>query len=87
MQFTGLRDDLSDGLTLQVMDFAKNREIIYQDEIKSAFYTQHSAAGDYAPYRHILQDRCGPDEEFFNNNIRRQPARWPRCSSLSRDRE
>ena len=44
MQFTGLRDDLSDGLTLQVMDFAKNRGIIYQDEIKSAFYTHQQVS-------------------------------------------
>jgi hypothetical protein len=40
-QFEKLRNNLPKGCILQVMDFAKNRTVVYQDEIKSAFYTQN----------------------------------------------
>lgn len=40
-QFDKIKHDLPKGLTLQIMDFAKNRAVIYQDEIKAAFYTQN----------------------------------------------
>lgn len=39
LQYTKLRDDLPLGCLLQVIDFAKNRNFFYEEEIKSAFYT------------------------------------------------
>lgn len=39
MQFSNIKNNLPDGWILQVMDFAKNRDIMYQDEIKAAFFT------------------------------------------------
>lgn len=38
-QFNLVKSQLTTGTVLQVMDFAKNREVKYQDEIKAAFYT------------------------------------------------
>ena len=38
-QYRNLKTNLPKDTLLQVMDFAKNREMKYQDEIKSAFYT------------------------------------------------
>ncbi|XP_056020048.1 uncharacterized protein LOC125678236 isoform X3 [Ostrea edulis] len=39
-QYDILKSNLPKGYMIQIMDFAKNRALIYQDEIKSAFYTQ-----------------------------------------------
>lgn len=39
-QFQNVKTELPDNWTLQVMDFAKNRGITYQNEIKSVFYSQ-----------------------------------------------
>ena len=39
LQFQNMKKDLPDDNVLQVMDFAKNREIKYQDEIKATYYT------------------------------------------------
>lgn len=41
MQFSKLKTNLPEDSVLQVMDFAKNREIRYQDEIKAVFYTNN----------------------------------------------
>lgn len=41
MMFRQINENLPSNSSLQVIDFAKNREIKYQDEIKSAFYTAH----------------------------------------------
>ncbi|MES9901739.1 MAG: hypothetical protein ABW168_03535 [Sedimenticola sp.] len=55
-QFNSIKNELPDGQTLQVMDFAKNRAVIYQDEIKSAFYTQE-------------QITMHPIITYYNNSI------------------
>ncbi|WAR23449.1 LOW QUALITY PROTEIN: hypothetical protein MAR_037118 [Mya arenaria] len=39
LQFRNIKANIPAGSILQVMDFAKNREIKYQSEIKGAFYT------------------------------------------------
>ena len=39
MQYDTIQTNLPEGAVLQVMDFAKNRGIKYQNEIKAAFYT------------------------------------------------
>ncbi|XP_052084922.1 uncharacterized protein LOC127722119 [Mytilus californianus] len=38
-QFSTLKNTLPPNWTLQIMDFAKNRGVIYQNEIKSAFFS------------------------------------------------
>ena len=40
-KYEHLKKQLPEGWILQVMDFAKNREVTYQDEIKSVYYTQN----------------------------------------------
>lgn len=37
-QYRAIKDNLPLNTALMIMDFAKNRELFYQDEIKSAFY-------------------------------------------------
>lgn len=37
LQFQNLKNKIPEDVVLQVMDFAKNREVKYQNEIKSAF--------------------------------------------------
>ncbi|XP_041455380.1 uncharacterized protein LOC121408110 [Lytechinus variegatus] len=39
-QFQRIKDNLPDNVALMVMDFARNRKVFYQDEIKAAYFTQ-----------------------------------------------
>lgn len=49
VQYNQLKNNLPMGWLLLVMDFAKNRTVHHQDEIKSAFFGQRQITN--APYR------------------------------------
>lgn len=62
-QFSLIKDNLPENWILQVMDFAKNRGINYQEEIKAAFYansqiTMHPIVNYYQNGDGLVKDVC-----------------------------
>ena len=76
-QFMKLKNNLTSGWVLQVMDFAKNRDTIYQDEIKASFYTTkqitlHPVVSYYTPPSGLVRDSCiviSEDCEHMSDDI------------------
>ena len=63
LQFQNMKKDLPDDNVLQVMDFAKNREIKYQDEIKATYYTAnqvtlHPIVNFYKTDLELIRESC-----------------------------
>lgn len=62
-QFSLIKDNLPENWILQVMDFAKNRGINYQEEIKAAFFansqiTMHPIVNYYQKGDGLVKDVC-----------------------------
>lgn len=63
LQFQHAKMDIADDAVVQVMDFARNREIKYQDEIKATYYTasqvtMHPIVNFYKTETGLMRESC-----------------------------
>ena len=73
LQFQNMKKDLPDDNVLQVMDFAKNREIKYQDEIKATYYTAnqvtlHPIVNFYKTDLGLVRESCVIISEYSKHD-------------------
>ena len=71
MQYQSIKKNLPQECILQVIDFAKNRTITYQDEIKSAFFgARQVTVHPVVSYYHGKQDIVRDSTLFLSDDIK-----------------